>query len=228
MITFRTISGKFPAWKRAILPAAGVVCLLCATIGCSSLGKSAATPNPAPSAPGSMLVAVANTPFQPLQALQTPRYQGLQTSVTSARRQSRTTATRRQLAQFTPVKVLKTNKSYALVELQGGERGFLPVNNLSTEAALNAAIPAALPVDPTAPYIDPVTGLLINPGASPEMITTDPLVDQAMLNGVDSIRLPESETEFQEMNPEAQVVDDVLLRKPAPKATPPATTVADQ
>ena len=173
--------------------------------------------------PEQMRIAVDNVIFQPIVRVDVPQFAGLQTPLAGGTRQRVNSAGRTiPLPRYTAVKVLANTGGRALVQLKNGERGYVPTNSLATESAILAtAQPATLanPVVSNMPT-DPSTGQPYDPQTLylPTMDAGDAPVDQAMLNNIDSIPLPESEIDTP-VNPEGQEVDGIILRSPSPTPT---------
>ena len=181
--------------------------------GCSSVSKMASNFSESRKSAGQkhnpeqMRIATETAGFQPLMRVDYPQFAGLQTPLTGNNRQRSTTAGQPlSLPRFTPVKVLSNNGHYALVQIKNGQRGFIPSACIATESAILASAKPATPVRATGPSPEEARALYL-----PSMDAADAPVDQAMLNNIDSIPLPESEKKTIP-DPEAQEVDGVVLR----------------
>ncbi len=154
-----------------------------------------------------MRIATETAGFQPMKRVDFPQFAGLQTPLAGNNRQrTNTSAQPLSLPRFTPVRVLSNNGHYAFVQIKNGQRGFVPSACIATESAILASAQPATPVMATGPSSEEARALYV-----PSMDATDAPVDQAMLNNIDSIPLPESE-KMATPDPEAQEVDGVVLR----------------
>ena len=196
--------------------------------GCSSVSKltssySEKRANAAKARnPEQMRIGTDTALFQPIVRVDVPQFSGLQTPLAGGNRR-RTSASEgtRSLTRFTPVKVLSNNGRAAFVQLNDGARGYVPSACISTESAILAtAKPATLADQPAFAVTDPATGKPYDPQGLylPTMDATDAPVDQAMLNNIDSIPLPESEVNTVH-TPEGQEVDGIVIRSPSADAS---------
>ena len=197
------------------------VVLMFLVSGCSIFSKE----KKAAAAGEQMRISAESAVFQPLVRRDVLQSQSLQAPLISrsVRRQTRSDRPFT-LPRFTAVKVLSNNGKVALVEIQGGQRGFVAAEAIATESSILAVAPQATRLNP-APVdvsIDPATGLPYDLQGLylPQMDAADAPVDQALLNQIDSIPLPESEQPAVERKPEAQYVDGVLIRNPEGAQTP--------
>lgn len=182
--------------------------------------------------PEQMRISTDAAVFQPIVRVDVPQFNGLQTPlVGSSGLRGSNSVKSINLPRFTPIKVLSNNGRYALVELKNKQRGFVPSPCIASESSILATAKPAAPVHPlysnTTP-IDPTTGLPYDPQALyvPKLDAGDAPVDQAMLNNIDSIPLPESEKHPAPQAPEAQYVDDVVLRNASEKTEEKASDKA--
>ncbi len=188
--------------------------------GCSTVSKMAANLSDKKKAdelgrnPEQMRISTDAALFQPIVRVDVPQFAGLQTPLVGGSRQ-RSSASEHSitLSRFTPVKVISNNGRNALVQIANGQRGFIPAACIASESAILATAQPATPVQP-----------MTNPQDLyvPTMDTGDAPVDEAMLNNIDSIPLPESEKHTPQ-HPEGQDVDGIVIRSPS---TPPATNSA--
>lgn len=211
-----------------LLILSGAVACLVFGNGCSTVSKVASHfPRGMESSvktnnPEQMRIATEAAVFQPVVRVDFPQFAGLQTPLAGGRRQrSNSDEKPVSLPQFTPVKVLSNNGRYAMVQIKTGERGFVPAACIATESAIMAAAKPAEPAHNIGAGIDPASGLPYGSQALyvPSMDASDAPVDEAMLNNIDSIPLPESEMKGPE-TPEASDVDGVVLRSTNLPATP--------
>ncbi|MEO7933081.1 MAG: hypothetical protein ABIT76_07975 [Chthoniobacterales bacterium] len=187
--------------------------------GCSTVSKMAANLSDKKKAdelgrnPEQMRISTDAAIFQPVVRVDVPQFAGLQTPLVGGSRQ-RGSANDHSitLPRFTPVKVLSNNGRNALVQIASGQRGFIPAACIASESEILASAQPAIPVQPAANPQD----LYV-----PQIDTGDAPVDQAMLNNIDSIPLPESEKHTPQ-HPEGQDVDGIVIRNPGTAVPTPA------
>ncbi len=199
--------------------------------GCASVSKMTASlaqkkkTSETAKNPEQMRISVDSVVLQPLTRVDVPHFSGLQTPLVGGTRQrDRSSGRSITLPRFTPVKVLSNNGRSALVETSTGDRGYIPAASIASESSILAAAQPAEPVRSLyGNGIDPATGLPYDPSALyvPRMDPSDSPVDATMLNNVDSVDLPESETSSP-TPPEAFNIDGVLIRQTAPTPVTPA------
>jgi hypothetical protein len=127
----------------------------CLCFGCSSVSKLTSGFTERKKAdelghnPEQMRISVDGAVFQPLVRVDVPQFSGLQTPLVGGNRsRNRATAASINLPRYTPVKVLSNNGRYALIQVQTGERGFIPTACIATESAIIATARPATRVQP--------------------------------------------------------------------------------
>jgi hypothetical protein len=201
--------------------------------GCSSISKMTSGMSEKRNAeklarnPDQMRISTEVAAFQPTMRVDVPQFSGLQTPLAGGNRTRSNTLERTiKLPRFTPVTVLSNNGRNALVQLKNGQRGYVPSACIESEAAILASAKPATPVQPIpgALPVDPVTGLPYDAQALylPRIDPTDAPVDEAMLNNIDSIPLPESDS-APAPQPEGQEVDGIVIRNPSDPAAASGT-----